>query len=102
MSVPALSTRQAKRRQLIVDAKRYGDHARYYGALERMIRALRRRIVEAGDYADLVLLQGVRDEADQALALAVHDLRARGASWATIGNALGISRQRAEAKWGDQ
>jgi len=48
----------------------------------------------------LVLLVGLAEEIDAAMAEAVKGLRAHGYSWAEIGARLGISRQAAQQRWG--
>ena len=48
----------------------------------------------------LVLLVGLAEEINAAMAGAVKDLRAHGYSWAEIGAQLGISRQAAQQRWG--
>jgi hypothetical protein len=71
-----------------------------YGAfVRRVLRAYSRRVGD-GDVEALVLLVGLAEEIDTAMAEAVKDLRARGYSWAEIGSRLGISRQAAQQRWG--
>ena len=47
-----------------------------------------------------VLVIGLADEIDAAIAEAVKALRGRDYSWAEIGSRLGISRQAAQQRWG--
>ena len=71
-----------------------------YGAfVRRVLRAYSRRVGD-GDVEALVLLVGLAEEIDAAMAEAVKGLRARGYSWAEIGSRLGISRQAAQQRWG--
>jgi hypothetical protein len=71
-----------------------------YGAfVRRVLRAYSRRVGD-GDVEALVLLVGLAEEIDTAMAEAVKGLRARGYSWAEIGSRLGISRQAAQQRWG--
>jgi hypothetical protein len=71
-----------------------------YGAfVGRVLRAYSRRVGD-GDVEALVLLVGLGEEIDAAMAEAVKGLRAHGYSWAEIGARLGISRQAAQQRWG--
>jgi hypothetical protein len=71
-----------------------------YGAfVRRVLRAYSRRVGD-GDVEALVLLVGLAEEIDTAMAEAVKGLRARGYSWAEIGSRLGVSRQAAQQRWG--
>ncbi len=71
-----------------------------YGAfVRRVLRAYSRRVGD-GDVEALVLLVGLAEEIDAAMAEAVKGLRARGYSWGEIGSRLGISRQAAQQRWG--
>jgi hypothetical protein len=71
-----------------------------YGAfVRRILRAYSRRVGD-GDVEVLVLLVGLAEEIDAAMAEAVKGLRGRGYSWAEIGARLGISRQAAQQRWG--
>ena len=65
----------------------------------RVLRAYGRRVGD-GDVEALVLMVGLADEIDAAIDEAVKGLRARGYSWAGIGSRLGISRQAAQQRWG--
>ena len=55
-----------------------------------------------GDVEALTLMTGLADELDAAIAEAVKGLRSRGYSWAEIGSRLGITRQAAQQRWGQQ
>jgi len=48
----------------------------------------------------LILMTGLADELDAAIAEAVKGLRGCGYSWAEIGSRLGITRQAAHQRWG--
>jgi hypothetical protein len=70
-----------------------------YGAfVQRVLRAYSRRVGD-GDVEALVLLVGLAEEIDAAMAEAVKGPRAHGYSWAEIGTRLGISRQAAQQRW---
>ena len=71
-----------------------------YGAfVRRVLRAYSRRVGD-GDVEALVLLVGLAEEIDAAMAEAVKGLRTHGYSWVEIGARLGISRQAAQQRWG--
>jgi hypothetical protein len=82
-----------KRPRRLVENDEYGAFVR------RVLRAYSRRVGD-GDVEALVLLVGLAEEIDSAMAEAVKGLRARGYSWAEIGARLGISRQAAQQRWG--
>jgi hypothetical protein len=70
-----------------------------YGAfVRRILRAYGRRVGD-GDVEALVLLVGLAEEIDAAMAETVKDLRAHGYSWAEIGARLGISHQAVQQRW---
>lgn len=64
------------------------------GAAQRFLRALAVRVGE-GDEFELGELVGLRGELEDAIAMAVHRQLAMGKSWASIGDALGVTRQAA-------
>jgi len=71
-----------------------------YGAFVRhVLRAYSGRVGD-GDVEALVLLVGLAQEIDAAMAEAVKGLRAHGYSWAEIGARLGISRQAVQQRLG--
>ena len=71
-----------------------------YGAfIRRILRAYARRVGD-GDVEACILMTGLADEIDAAIAEAVNGLRAYGYSWAEIGSRLGITRQAAQQRWG--
>lgn len=67
--------------------------------LQRMVRAYGRRVADADD-VDLGQMAELVDELDAAVQAAVNGQRARGASWAEIGRAFGITRQAAQQRYG--
>ena len=71
-----------------------------YGAFVRRILCAYSRRVANGDVEALVLITGLADELDAAVAKAVNGLRACGYSWAEIGPRLGISRQAVQQRSG--
>ena len=71
-----------------------------YGAfVRRVLRGYSRRVAD-GDVEALILMTGLADELDAAIAEAVKGLRGCGCSWAEIGSRLGITRQAAHQRWG--
>ena len=71
-----------------------------YGAfVRRVLRGCSRRVAD-GDVEALILMTGLADELDAAIAEAVKGLRGCGYSWAEIGSRLGITRQAAHQRWG--
>lgn len=97
---------EPKPRQQIVDAKTSGRKRRarevetteYLAMVLRMIRAAGRWVAEA-DEVELSELENLRGELDQIIVSVVDKWRAQGRSWATIGDALGLSRQGAQQRF---
>ena len=79
--------------------RRLVENDEYAAFIRRVLRAYSRRVGD-GDVEALVLLVGLAEEIDAAMAEAVRGLRAHGYSWAEIGVRLGISRQAAQQRWG--
>jgi hypothetical protein len=79
--------------------RRQVENDEYAAFARRVLRAYSRRVGD-GDVEALVLLVGLAEEIDAAMAEAVKGLRAHGYSWAEIGSRLGISRQAAQQRWG--
>lgn len=75
------------------------ETADYLKMLRRMIRAAGKRVGHA-DPADLRLLAELRVDLDDALQTGVDGLRADGFTWASIGEAMGTTRQAALMRWG--
>lgn len=94
------ATRRAMRRQLAVDAAKYGDHGAYYGMVQRVVRALGRRVAKS-DPHDLAMLAALVDDLEEAIETAVAAQREAGFSWSEIGRGLAMSKQAAEQRWGD-
>jgi hypothetical protein len=82
------------RRRDVVENDEYAAFAR------RIIRAYARRVA-TGDVEALTDMVNLSTLLDDAIAQAVTGLRAHGYSWADIGQRLGISRQAAQQRWGD-
>lgn len=75
-----------------------GDHTKFLAFVRRILQAAGRRIEDA-DVEDLAELVALRAAVDEAIANAVAGMRARGASWAEIGRAVGITKQSAYERW---
>lgn len=60
--------------------------------LARMIRAAGRRVAEADEH-ELAQLVALRDQLEESIRFAIQGQRSSGRSWASIGIALGLSRQ---------
>jgi hypothetical protein len=67
-------------------SKRPGRHVEYGAFVRRVLRAYSRRVGD-GDVEALVLLVGLAEEIDAAMAEAVKGLHAHGYSWSEIGAA---------------
>ena len=81
------------------DNRSHGDHAEYFGMARRVIRAAGKRAGSA-DPEDLAPLAALSLVVDVALHEAVMAQREAGFSWAQIGNALGMTRQSAQERFG--
>jgi uncharacterized MAPEG superfamily protein len=73
----------------------------YAAFTQRVIAAHGRRIAR-GDIEGLATLAGLADDIDTALREAITGLRAAGFSWADIATRLGVTRQAAQQRWGDE
>jgi hypothetical protein len=73
------------------------DYARF---VRRVITAYGRRIA-SGDIEGLATLVELSHQLDDVLEHAILGLHDSGFSWADIGTRLGISRQAAHQRWGD-
>ena len=58
------------------------------------------RPVPGAELAQLIVAAQVVADADHQLARAAHTAREAGASWLQIGDALGLTRQAAQQRWG--
>jgi hypothetical protein len=85
----------SKRRSRVV------ENDEYAAFLRRVIRAYSRRIA-AGDIEAITTMAALADELDNATRQAITGLRHWGYSWADIAMRLGITRQGAQQRWGDQ
>jgi hypothetical protein len=85
----------AKRRSRVV------ENDEYAAFLRRVIRAYSRRVA-AGDIEAITTMAALADELDHATRQAITGLRGWGYSWADIAMRLGITRQGAQQRWGDQ
>jgi hypothetical protein len=92
-SVKATLTPKRPRRQV--------ENDEYAAFVHRVLRVYSRRVGD-GDVEALVLLVGLAEEINAAMAEAVKGLCARGYSWAEIGARLGITRQAAQQRWGQR
>lgn len=86
---------------LRVTRNRRRETPEYAAMLRRMIRAYGRRVAEADD-VDLAEMVALRDELDAAIAAAVRGQREHhDASWADVARGLGVSRQYAQRRYGN-
>lgn len=98
-SGPASRPGGVKARLTAKRPRRQVENDEYGAFVRRVLRAYSRRVGD-GDVEALVLLVGLAEEIDAAMAEAVKSLRTRGYSWAEIGSRLGVSRQAAQQRWG--
>jgi hypothetical protein len=66
--------------------------------MSRMLRSAGTRVADA-DVEDLAALIHLREQLDEAIVSAVRGLRDTGATWESIGQATGTTRQAAIMKW---
>lgn len=83
-----------KRRSRVV------ENDEYAAFLRRIIAAYSRRVAE-GDIEAITTMAGLADHLDAAIRQAITGLREYGYSWADIALRLGITRQGAQQRWGD-
>jgi hypothetical protein len=83
-----------KRRSRVV------ENDEYAAFLHRVIRAYSRRVA-AGDIEAITDMAALAGYLDQAIRDAISGLRGYGYSWADIAARLGITRQGAQQRWGD-
>ena len=72
-----------------------------YAAFARRVIAAYSRRVASGDIDALAEMAALADHLDAAIGDALTGLRAIGDSWADIAARLGITRQGAQQRWGD-
>jgi hypothetical protein len=77
------------------------ENDEYAAFVRRVIRAFGRRIA-AGDIDALADAAFLSAQLDATIKTAVCGLRERGYSWADIGRQLGVTRQAAQQRWGNQ
>lgn len=76
------------------------ENDEFRAAITRMIRAYGVRVAEADDF-DLAEMVTLRDVLEDAIGAAITGQRSNyGYSWAVIGDALGITRQAAQQRYG--
>lgn len=73
----------------------------FIGAARRFLRAAGKRAGDADEF-ELAALLSLRGDLDEAIAVAVAGQRARGRSWAYIGQAAGMKRESAYEKWNEK
>jgi hypothetical protein len=83
-----------KRRSRIVENDEYAAFIR------RVIAAYSRRVAD-GDIEAIGTMARLADDFDTAIRQAITGLRAYGYSWADVALRLGITRQGAQQRWGD-
>lgn len=72
----------------------------FLGMVRRMLRAASRRVAEADEF-ELAELVSLREDLEEAIATAISGQRESGGrSWASIAEALGISKQGAQQRYG--
>jgi hypothetical protein len=76
------------------------ENDEYAAFLRRVIRAYSRRIAD-GDIEAIGTMTNLADHLDTAIRQAITGLRAYGYSWADIALRLGITRQGAQQRWGE-
>ncbi len=70
----------------------------YLGFASRAIVAAGKRVADADEF-ELAELVALRDVLEDAIRVGIYGQRARGRSWAHIGDALGITRQSAQERY---
>jgi hypothetical protein len=83
-----------------MSASKRVENDEFRAAIARMIRAYGERVADADDF-DLGEMVTLRDDLERAINAAITGQRATyGYSWSVIGNALGITRQAAQQRYG--
>jgi hypothetical protein len=90
---------QAEGRQSGIDGLPVVETSSYLGFVRRVIVGAGRR-VGRGDIEALTELVAVRDNLEEAIAVAVQGLRTFGYSWADIGRVVGTTKQAAQQRYG--
>jgi CRP-like cAMP-binding protein len=100
MTLPARAAHFTVNKPLTLKQRsRVIENDEYAAFVRRVIRAYSRRI--AGDIEALTDLADLAGEFDTAIGQAITGLRSFGYSWADIAARLGITRQGAQQRWGD-
>ena len=76
------------------------ENDQYAAFIRRVIRAYSRRVAD-GDIEAITTMAHLADHLDTAIRQAITGLRAFGYTWADIALRLGITRQGAQQRWGD-
>ena len=102
MTAPPTERRSGVNRALTSKRrKRFVENDDYAAFIQRVIRAYSRRVA-SGDIDALTGMAALSGDLDDAIAEAITALRTRhGYSWADIGTRLGITRQAAQQRWGN-
>lgn len=79
-------------------ARQEVETARWLGFARRIIRRAGERVADSDEF-ELAELVSLRDDLEQAIRVAVQGQRSVGRSWAYIGDALGTTRQAAQARY---
>jgi hypothetical protein len=80
--------------------RRVTENDQYAAFIHRVLRAYSRRIAR-GDIDAIADLAAIASEADNAMRRAVTGLRKAGYSWTDIGTRLGVTKQAAQQRWGN-
>jgi hypothetical protein len=101
MTLPASTVHFTVNRPLTPKRRsRVVENDEYAAFLRRVIRAYSHRVA-AGDIEAITTMAGLADDFDQAIRQAISGLREPGYSWADIALRLGITRQGAQQRWGE-
>lgn len=93
--------RFAVKARLTVDRRRrVTENDEYSAFAQRVLRAYARRVAQ-GDIDAIADLAAIAGEAEVAMRQAVAGLRKAGYSWADIGTRLGVTKQAAQQRWGN-
>ena len=101
MTPPALAARFTVNKPLTPKRRsRVVENDEYAAFLRRVIAAYSRRVA-AGDIEAIATMARLADDFDTAIRQAISGLREQGYSWADIALRLGITRQGAQQRWGE-
>ena len=81
--------------------RRAVETSSYIAFAGRIIRRAGERVASADDW-ELGELLSLRSEVETAITRAVAGLRAQGHSWQYVGDALGITKQAAQQRYGER